>query len=153
MGDRGPRCVPRPARLRPALRCAARADGPPPPPRLPRSAPPPALLTLARDNLAAEIRAAVAAGADVNAGNAIGQRAVHIAALHGNIEALAALLDCGAEPSAPNERDMTPLVRAARRCGPARGVRAVLTGPRAAARALRCAALRGEREAKRHGGV
>jgi ankyrin repeat protein len=86
-------------------------------PRFPlaaRSGPALPLLTLARDNLAAEIRAAVAAGADVNAGNAIAQRALHIAALHGNLDAMAALLDCGADPNLANERNQTPLVRAAR---------------------------------------
>ena len=41
------------------------------------------LLTLARDNKAAEIKAQVAAGADVNQGNAINQTALHIACLHG----------------------------------------------------------------------
>jgi hypothetical protein len=99
--------------------CAARADAPLPALLLPRprvSGPPAPLLTLARDNLAAEIRAAVAAGADVNAGNAIAQRALHIAALHGNVEAMEALLDCGADPNVVNERSMTPLVCAARGC-------------------------------------
>lgn len=41
------------------------------------------LLTLARDNKAAEIKAQVAAGVDVNQGNAINQTALHIACLHG----------------------------------------------------------------------
>ena len=41
------------------------------------------LLTLARDNKAAEIKAQVAAGAAVNQGNAINQTALHIACLHG----------------------------------------------------------------------
>ena len=39
----------------------------------------------------------------------IGQTATHIAALHGNLEALTALLDCKADPSIRNERGATPL--------------------------------------------
>lgn len=75
----------------------------------------PALLGFARDNLAAEIRAAVADGSDVNSANAFKQTGLHIAALHGNLEAMAALLDCGADVDAANERGMRPMVRLAQR--------------------------------------
>ena len=105
-----------------------------------RSGPALPLLTLARDNLGAEIRAAVAAGHDVNAGNAIQQRPLHIASLHGNLEAMAALLECGADANATNERGLTPLVRAA--AGRARRRPRVLTQalPRRVLRPLpRCA--------------
>jgi ankyrin repeat protein len=75
-----------------------------------RQAQPP-LLGVARDNLAAEIRAAVADGTDPNSANAFKQTALHIAALHGNLEAMAALLECGADANAANERGMRPLAR------------------------------------------
>ena len=78
--------------------------------------PMPALLGLARDNLGAEIRAAIADGADPNSANAFKQTALHIASLHGNLEALAALLECGADPNAANERGMRPLARSRCRC-------------------------------------
>jgi len=75
-----------------------------------RNAMPP-LLGFARDDLAAEIRAAVADGADVNSANNFKQTALHISALHGNLEAMAALLECGADANAANERGMRPLAR------------------------------------------
>jgi ankyrin repeat protein len=75
-----------------------------------RNAMPP-LLGFARDDLAAEIRAAVADGADVNSANNYKQTALHISALHGNLEAMAALLECGADANAANERGMRPLAR------------------------------------------
>ena len=39
----------------------------------------------------------------------IGQTAIHVAALHGNVEAMAALLDMGADPDVENSRGSTPL--------------------------------------------
>ena len=80
----------------------------------PARAPQPVLLGFARDNLAAEIRAAVADGVDVNSSNAFKQTALHIAALHGNLEAMTALLECGADANAANERSMRPLARLSR---------------------------------------
>ena len=108
--------------------------------------PMPALLGFARDNLGAEIRAAIADGADPNAANAFKQTALHIATLHGNLEAIAALLECGADPNAANERGMRPLARSWRLCEwrfPALGTDA-----------LRAVALRGVcQEGQRASGV
>jgi len=48
-------------------------------------------------------------GQDPNLGNAIGQRALHIACLHGCLEAIKALLECGADANVQNDRGGTPL--------------------------------------------
>ena len=67
------------------------------------------LLTYARDNDVARITAALAEGAPVDGGNVIGQRAIHIAALHGHAEAVEALLAGGSHANVANERGETPL--------------------------------------------
>eukprot|EP00193_Tetraselmis_chui_P007202 CAMPEP_0177751912 /NCGR_PEP_ID=MMETSP0491_2-20121128/637_1 /TAXON_ID=63592 /ORGANISM="Tetraselmis chuii, Strain PLY429" /LENGTH=428 /DNA_ID=CAMNT_0019267077 /DNA_START=145 /DNA_END=1431 /DNA_ORIENTATION=+ len=68
------------------------------------------ILTLARDNRVSDVRRAVVAGlSPVNFGNQIGQTALHIAALHGNVETVEVLLELGANANCRNQRETTPL--------------------------------------------
>ncbi len=71
--------------------------------RPPAGPAPYALLTLARDDDADAIRAAVSAGADVNAGNAIGQTALHVAR--------ALLIARAAPPQRPHARALAHSAR------------------------------------------
>ncbi|GFH21743.1 ANK_REP_REGION domain-containing protein, partial [Haematococcus lacustris] len=59
------------------------------------SAGPLVMLALARDNKVEEIERLVASGVPVDISNQMGQTALHIAALWGNLEAAAALLRLG----------------------------------------------------------
>ena len=56
----------------------------------------------------------VASGYPVNLGNQLGQAAIHIASIHGQLEAIRALLEVGADPNLPNRRGTVPLHFAAR---------------------------------------
>ena len=87
--------------------------------------PPLPLIPLARDDEGDAIRTMVRNGNDPNQGNAIGQRALHIACLHGCLKAIEALLECGADANVQNDRGGTPLVRRLRRLPP----RPVLSSP------------------------
>lgn len=72
--------------------------------------PPSTILTLARDNNVDAIEQAVLTfGLDPNWGNAINQTATHIAALHGNVEALSKLIQLGANPNLQNDMGQVPL--------------------------------------------
>lgn len=75
---------------------------------------PGSLLTLARDNEVADIKLLVEAGYPVNLGNMLGQNALHIASIHGQLEAIQMLLQCGADVNQPNRRGTTALHFAAR---------------------------------------
>jgi len=88
------------------------------------------ILTLARDNRVSDVRRAVEAGlSPVNFGNQIGQTALHIAALHGNVETVQVLIELGANANAANSRGTTPLHFAAgAKKRQAETVRALLDG-------------------------
>ncbi|KAG2445106.1 hypothetical protein HYH02_008973 [Chlamydomonas schloesseri] len=69
-----------------------------------------ALLGLARDNKADDIRRAIKdEGLKPDAANEFGQTALHVAALWGNVEAIQALVECGADVNITNSRGSTPL--------------------------------------------
>lgn len=68
-----------------------------------------ALLGMARDNRVQEIQSAVALGVPVDFPNPIGQTALMVASLWGNLEAIQALLKLGADPNKKNEGGATPL--------------------------------------------
>ncbi|KAL4425527.1 hypothetical protein ABPG75_009543 [Micractinium tetrahymenae] len=70
---------------------------------------PEAILTQAKNNNAAGIRALVEAGVPVEFCNQIGQTALHVAALWGSVEAARELLDLGADVNIENARGSTPL--------------------------------------------
>lgn len=70
---------------------------------------PEAILTQAKDNSAAGIRALCDAGVPVEFCNQIGQTALHVAALWGSVDAAKELLDLGANVNAENARGSTPL--------------------------------------------
>lgn len=61
------------------------------------------LLGLARDNKVGEIAAAVKLGVPVDWHNAIGQTALMVASLWGNVDAVKELLRLGADPNRANE--------------------------------------------------
>jgi len=68
------------------------------------------ILTLARDNCATEIRQVVQSGiCPVDYANPIGQTALHVAALHGNVESITSLLELGLDPNIQNSRGLTAL--------------------------------------------
>ncbi|KAJ9510319.1 hypothetical protein QJQ45_015773 [Haematococcus lacustris] len=67
------------------------------------------MLALARDNKVEEIERLVASGVPVDSSNQMGQTALHIAALWGNLEAAAALLRLGTPANIRNTRGSTPL--------------------------------------------
>lgn len=67
------------------------------------------LLNFARDNRAEDIKALISAGVNVNDGNQMGQTALHIAALWGNVEAARILIALGADVNSMNARGTTPL--------------------------------------------
>ncbi|KAJ9508528.1 hypothetical protein QJQ45_012063 [Haematococcus lacustris] len=73
------------------------------------SAGPLVMLALARDNKVEEIERLVASGVPVDISNQMGQTALHIAALWGNLEAAAALLRLGTPANIRNTRGSTPL--------------------------------------------
>ncbi|GBF91748.1 hypothetical protein Rsub_04052 [Raphidocelis subcapitata] len=68
-----------------------------------------ALLGMARDNKTADIKAAVRLGVPVDYANPIGQTALMVAALWGNLEAVATLLELGADVNKTNQGGATPL--------------------------------------------
>ncbi|GAB4816711.1 hypothetical protein N2152v2_003757 [Parachlorella kessleri] len=71
---------------------------------------PSCILTFARDNNSELILKAVQAyGIAVDWANGIGQTALHVAALHGNLEASLALLELGMDVNRTNMRGSTPL--------------------------------------------
>eukprot|EP00798_Chlamydomonas_sp_ICE-L_P007479 gene7479-624_t len=67
------------------------------------------MFTLARDNKAKEITAAIKLGIPADICNQMGQTAIHIGSLWGNVEAVKALLEGGANASVENARGQTPL--------------------------------------------
>mmetsp|Transcript_37449 Transcript_37449/g.83334 ORF Transcript_37449/g.83334 Transcript_37449/m.83334 type:complete len:429 (-) Transcript_37449:478-1764(-) len=67
------------------------------------------ILNLARDNKVREIEITVKLGIPPDIANQMGQTALHIAALWGNVEALDKLLELGGNPNAENMRGQTPL--------------------------------------------
>merc|ERR1712166_759255 len=77
------------------------------------------ILTLARDNDAKSIRELCRIGCPATFCNKVGQTALHIAGIWGSVEAVKALLECGANPNAQNElRGSTPFHAAAMGKGP-----------------------------------
>ncbi|GIL69469.1 hypothetical protein Vretimale_13583 [Volvox reticuliferus] len=69
-----------------------------------------AILALARDNKADDIRRLVTEGEmAVDAANEFGQTALHVASLWGNLEAMKVLIELGADVDVPNSRGSTPL--------------------------------------------
>ncbi len=66
------------------------------------------LLEAAAENNVAGINAALAAGADIDAQNAMGETALHKAALFGNDEAAMALLGAGADKTITDQHGLTP---------------------------------------------
>ncbi|KAI8470987.1 MAG: ankyrin repeat-containing domain protein [Monoraphidium minutum] len=89
---------------------AARPQPPPPPARaVAAQMEGRALLGMARDDKVAEIQAAVELGIPVDFGNPIGQTALMIASLWGNLNAIQALLQLGADPNKANQAGATAL--------------------------------------------
>jgi ankyrin repeat protein len=71
---------------------------------------PQSLLTLARDDNAAEIEYAVKhLGADPTWGNRLGQTAIHVAAIQGSVNAIRKLVELGVDPNIENYMQSTPL--------------------------------------------
>ncbi|GLC46083.1 hypothetical protein PLESTM_001823500 [Pleodorina starrii] len=70
----------------------------------------PAILGLARDNKADELRKLVSEGdVHVDAANEFGQTALHVASLWGNQDAIKVLIELGANVNITNSRGSTPL--------------------------------------------
>jgi hypothetical protein len=67
------------------------------------------LLALARDNKWQDIERLVERGVPVMTANQMGQTAIHIASLWGNVETIQALLRLGADANAENVRGSVPL--------------------------------------------
>lgn len=77
------------------------------------------ILALARDNDAATIRELCRLGCPPSFPNGVGQTALHIGGIWGSIEAVKVLLECRANPNAPNTlRGSTPLHAASMGKGP-----------------------------------
>ncbi|KAF5839130.1 ankyrin repeat-containing domain protein [Dunaliella salina] len=67
------------------------------------------LLTLARDNKFKDLEGLAKGGMPMTIGNQMGQTALHIASLWGNIESMEVLLKAGADANTRNMRGSTPL--------------------------------------------
>lgn len=72
-----------------------------------------ALITAVREDQHATVRRLLALGADVNAGDSIHGRPLHHAGVGGQAELAQLLLDTGAAVDAPDDREVTPLIRVA----------------------------------------
>ena len=90
------------------------------------AAPAPPLVDAARDGDRAAIRSLLAEGAQVDAGEADGTRALHWASYRDDLEAVDLLLDAGADVNAANDLGATPLWTAGQN-GSAVMVRRLLT--------------------------